>query len=83
MTTVTVYPTSRAALSIKHPINGALIADGSQWTRDGFTARMLTDGAVTLDKDRAWRDTEPPIRAASPPEQATSDQGASLRTRQS
>jgi hypothetical protein len=81
MTTVTVYPTSRAALSIKHPINGALIADGSQWTRDGFTARMLADGAVTLDKDRAWHDTEPPIRTASPPGSDAGGPTAPPRTR--
>jgi hypothetical protein len=49
-----VYPTSASSLVIAHPIDGKLRAEGSDWEADGFTARMLTDGAVTDDASRAW-----------------------------
>ncbi|HEY2210272.1 MAG TPA: hypothetical protein VGH62_01390 [Bradyrhizobium sp.] len=79
--TVTVYPTSRAALAIKHPVNGPLSEGGAQWLRDGFTARMLSDGAVTLDKARAWHDEAPPMRTADPPQPTAADGAAETRQR--
>ena len=45
---VKVYPTKASALNVTHPIDGRLVAAGSQWEDDGFTARMLSDGIVTL-----------------------------------
>lgn len=44
-----VYPTSENALNISHPTGGPLKREGSEWPEDGFTARMLTDEAATLD----------------------------------
>jgi hypothetical protein len=64
-----VYPTSAAALNIVHPIDGKLKPEGSEWTVDGFTCRMLSDHAVTSNKEEAWQaqalDEEPPPEKAS------------------
>jgi hypothetical protein len=46
---VKVYPLSVNALKIRHPTDGPLKVTGSEWENDGFTARMLTDGEVTLE----------------------------------
>lgn len=43
---------------LKHPVSGGLLdasgevpADGRPWLNDGFTARMLTDGAILRAED--------------------------------
>lgn len=50
---ITVYPASDASLNISHPTRGKLRASGSEWPMDGFTSRMLTDKAVTLEPPKA------------------------------
>jgi len=49
MTKIKVYPTKASALNVRHLIDGKLARAGSEWTEDGFTARLLTDGAITRD----------------------------------
>jgi hypothetical protein len=66
MAKITVYPTKENALNIQHPIDGPLKAAGSIWEQDGFTSRMLTDGAVTRDEAKAWQPTKPVDPAARP-----------------
>lgn len=56
-TSVKVFPMSKNALNIIHPETGyKLSADGSTWPEDGFTARMLSDGEVTTDESKAWKE---------------------------
>ena len=44
---IAVLPAAPAYVGVlKHPIDGPLKAEGSLWTYDGFTCRMLTDGAI-------------------------------------
>lgn len=45
-----VYPAHEHACAIMHPIDGHLAPEGAQWTDDGFTARMISDGLVTTHK---------------------------------
>lgn len=71
MAKITVYPTKESALNIRHPSDGPLKLAGSQWEQDGFTARMLTDGAVTRDKDAAFKSTKEPVDPTLPPPHAT------------
>lgn len=70
MTTIAVKPAptlARAAWPLlKHPASGGLLdaagqvpADGRPWLDDGFTARMLTDGAIV----RAEADASPGFTA--------------------
>lgn len=66
MAKITVYPTKENALNIRHPIDGPLRATGSAWEQDGFTARMLSDGAVTQDEAKAWLPTKHIDPAARP-----------------
>lgn len=49
-----IYPAQENAIGLRHPIDGPLAAAGSLWTEDGFTARLITDGAVTRDATAAW-----------------------------
>lgn len=60
-----VYPTGETSLVIKHPIDGPLKIEGSDWEVDGFTCRMLSDHAVTSDQNEAWKAT--PAKAPPPP----------------
>ena len=57
-TTVKVWPLSgKNALNIIHPeTNVKLRPEGSVWPLDGFTSRMISDGEVTVDEDKAWRE---------------------------
>lgn len=71
MTKITVYPVKAGALNIKHPIDGPLQATGSDWEIDGFTARMLTDQAITKDKAKAMK--APPQAAPTAPAHKTAD----------
>ena len=71
MAKIKVYPTSKNATVIKHPIDGKLSPWGSDWTNDGYTMRCLTDGALTMDVSKAWRTTELPIDTSIPPAHAT------------
>lgn len=50
MSLIKVYPTHPNALNISHPASGKLSEEGSMWLDDSFTARMLTDGAVTTEE---------------------------------
>jgi hypothetical protein len=70
---VIVYPTSKNATNIKHPTDGPLRISGSEWTNDGFTARMLSDGAATLDSTAAYKQPAPgtPAPAAASSTAAT------------
>lgn len=62
---VMVYPTSKNAMNIRHPDgNLPLRESGGEWPNDGFTARMLTDRAVTLDKSEGY--VTPPPAAPAP-----------------
>jgi hypothetical protein len=67
---VTVYPTSENACVLVHPIDGHLSTDGSPWTRDGFTARCLVDGAITVDKAQGWK-SKKQVDLSKPPPHAT------------
>ena len=53
MAKIRVYPAKASALNLRHPIDGKLGATGGEWTEDGFTARLLTDGAITRDAGAA------------------------------
>lgn len=70
MSKIMVYPTHQNALVIAHPSDGPLSDQGSLWQHDGFTARMLTDGAVTTDKARGHISTKPKLDASKPPSHA-------------
>lgn len=54
--TVQVWPMSKNALVLKHPEGIQLRAEGSHWPEDGFTARMIADGEVTPDQDKAYKE---------------------------
>lgn len=69
---IKVYPTSDASLNIKHPADGPLKASGSEWTYDGFTCRMLSDGAVTDQAPSSAAPAAPAAPAASPAPAASS-----------
>jgi len=71
MSKITVYPLSENALNIKHPSDGPLVDTGSAWNNDGFTARMITDGAITADKDKAFKSEKPKPDLSKPPAHAT------------
>jgi len=60
MTTIAIKPNPAkpSALALKHPVSGALIDAqgnvpdaGREWLYDGFTCRMLVDGAVLRADD--------------------------------
>ena len=63
---ITVYPTSKNACVLAHPIDGKISVEGSSWTRDGYTARCLVDGAITDDKTKAWGASAPVAAQAAP-----------------
>jgi hypothetical protein len=50
-----VYPTRETSLVLRHPIDGPLMAEGSDWELDGFTCRMLVDHALTSNPEEAWK----------------------------
>lgn len=56
-----VYPTTEVSLVLRHPIDGPLKAEGSDWEVDGFTCRMLVDRAVTSSADEGWRAPSPAV----------------------
>lgn len=73
MSTIQVKPAptlDRAAWPLlTHPASGGLLdaagavpAEGRPWLNDGFTARMLTDGAILRADDPAF--AEPAAKAA-------------------
>jgi hypothetical protein len=60
MKTVMVYPTTKNATNIRHPSNGVKLKEaGSEWPNDGFTARMISDQAATLDASQAYNEEAP------------------------
>lgn len=59
-----VYPTAENSLVIRHPIDGPLKAEGSDWEVDGFTCRMLVDNALTSDAAQAWKAPAPATEPA-------------------
>jgi hypothetical protein len=70
MNDVIVYPTTKNATNIKHPTNGVKLKEsGSEWPNDGFTARMITDNAATLDKSQGYTE-EAPAPAPAPADPA-------------
>lgn len=64
-----VYPTHANAMNIKHPTHGAMRDDGEpvEWEKDGFWARMTTDGAITSDPSKAWKTDKKPSADKLPP----------------
>lgn len=71
MPAIKVYPTHEAALDVRHPISGALSDDGSLWENDAFTARMLSDNAVTADAAGGHKSTRAKVDHGKPPAHAT------------
>lgn len=65
-----VYPTGENSLVIKHPIDGPLKVEGSDWEVDGFTCRMLVDRALTSDQSEAWKPAAP-AKAPPPPDDSS------------
>lgn len=45
---ITVEPTAEEHVGIVHPLDGALAAEGSTWTRDTFTERLLQVQAIRV-----------------------------------
>ena len=45
---VRVFAACESASAISHPIDGRLKDGSGEWEMDGFTARMIVDGAVSL-----------------------------------
>lgn len=43
---IAVLPAAPAYVGLKHPIDGKLAEGGSLWSYDGFTCRLLTEGAI-------------------------------------
>ena len=43
---IAVLPAAPAYVGLAHPIDGPLKESGSLWTYDGFTCRLLTEGAI-------------------------------------
>jgi hypothetical protein len=52
---IKIFPMVANAMLLKHPTAGALKAEGSDWPEDGYTFRMMSDGAVTEDSAKAWK----------------------------
>ena len=71
MTKITVYPTSKNATVLRHPIDGRLLPGGSLWTRDGYTARCLVDDAITVDPAKGWQTRKVDVDLSIPPAHAT------------
>jgi hypothetical protein len=65
MPKIKIYPRKASALNVRHPIDGALRPAGSLWEDDGFTARMLTDRAVTTEEAAAWQAPAPEQKPAA------------------
>jgi hypothetical protein len=60
-----VHATHPNSLNIAHPIDGKLKPEGSHWEDDGFTARMIADGAVTTDPPKVAVKPPPPDAATT------------------
>ncbi|WP_024340986.1 hypothetical protein [Bradyrhizobium japonicum] len=71
MPAIKVYPTHEAALDVRHPVSGAISDDGSIWEHDAFTARMLSDNAITTDIARRHRSKRQKVDHGKPPAHAT------------
>jgi hypothetical protein len=67
MAKITVYATKQSAFNIVHPTDGALKSGGSSWENDGFTARMLSDGALTTIANAAVESDLPAYDPTKPP----------------
>jgi hypothetical protein len=68
MNTVIVYPTTKNATNIMHPTNGVKLKEaGSEWPNDGFTARMISDQAATLDASQAYNEAPAPALPPADP----------------
>lgn len=90
MAKITVYPTKQSALLMTHPIDGKVRLAGSAWEQDGYTYRLITDGILTIDPDRAWRAPEPkapaapaaaPVAAEAEPEAKSAAPAASAKAK--
>jgi len=66
MAKITVYPTKASALNVKHPTEGQLKIDGSSWTLDGFTSRLISDGILTEEPAKAYRGPPPSSSTTRP-----------------
>lgn len=51
---ITVYPTKKTSLLLVHPVDGPLLATGSDWTNDGFTARMSVQNLITQNESARY-----------------------------
>lgn len=74
MPAIKVYPTHEAALDVRHPVSGPLSDEGSLWEHDAFTARLLSDNAVTTDAKRGHKSERSKIDHSKPPAHATGAQ---------
>lgn len=72
MPKIQVFPTHENAHILSHPIDGKISDAGSWWEDDAFTARMITDNAVSTDKLRAHKfDDDKKADHTKPPAHAT------------
>lgn len=71
MPAIKVYPTHEAALDVRHPVSGALSDEGALWEHDAFTARMLSDNAITIVAGNGHRSSRPKADPRMPPAHAT------------
>lgn len=71
MPAIKVYPTHEAALDVTHPVSGALSDDGSLWEHDAFTARMISDNAITTDAASGHKSNRAKPDHSKPPAHAT------------
>lgn len=55
MPKIKVYPTQENSFILVHPRDGAISDAGSMWEDDAFTARMITDNAVSTDPARCHK----------------------------
>ena len=52
------------AVGVVHPLDGPLGREGSEWTMDTFTQRMLLDGSIAFHERPAIVSQPPSITAA-------------------
>jgi len=71
MPKVTVYPTHENSAAVVHPDSGPVSDEGSSWEYDAFTAKMLADNAVTLEKSAGHKFAAVKQDASKPPAHAT------------
>jgi hypothetical protein len=76
-----VYPAHANAMNVKHPSHGALRDDGEpvEWEKDGFWARMITDGTITTDPAKAWKTDRKQDTNKLPPHAARSEEEEKTR----